>query len=330
MKMWKKLAIAVGLSALPLLVLTGCGEKKEKVVIYTSMENYCVEYMEDRLAEEFPQYNVVLEPKSSGEHAAALKASGTATDCDITHDLEYAYAAQIAELGYLADLSELVDYSVFVEDAVESQYYAPRARSGACVAVNTARLEALGLDMPTSYEDLLDPQYKGQISMPNPKSSGTGYMFLLSLVNAWGKEAALDYFDKLSENIQSFTSSGSGPATALASGEVAIGLAMTSDTAAQIRNGAPLEMIFFEEGAPYAMYGMGIIAGKEERTAVKEVFAFLSTTLNREICANFYPEKVYTEIDFALEGFPSAIKYADMNVADPGKFKEELLKEWKH
>ncbi len=330
MKFWKRSAVIVGVAALSALLFTACGEKKERVVVYTSMENYCVEYMEARLAEEFPQYDVVLEPKSSGEHATALKTAGTDTDCDITHDLEYAYAAQIADLGYLADLTDIVDFSVYAEDAVQSKYYAPRARSGACIAVNTARLEALGLDKPICYEDLLDPQYKGQISMPDPKFSGTGYMFVLSLVNAWGEEAALDYFDKLAMNIQSFTSSGSGPATALAAGNVAIGLAMTSDTAAQIRNGAPLEMLFFEEGAPYAFYGMGIIAGREERQSVREVFAFLSTTLNQEICERFYPEKIYQGVDFTAEGYPSAIVYADMQVADPGAYKEALLKKWKH
>ena len=53
------------------------------------------------------------------------------------------------------------------------------------------------------------------ISMPNPKSSGTGYMFCKALVNEWGEEKALEYFDKLSENILSYTSSGSGPINAL-------------------------------------------------------------------------------------------------------------------
>lgn len=327
--MKKVLIFLLTLSMLtPLLV--GCGDDREKVVIYSSAEEYRIEYMEDRLEEAFPQYRVVIEYRSSGDHAAAIKAAGKNVDCDITHDLEYGYAAQMAELGYLADLSQMVDFSMYTEDAVESTYYAPEYRNGGCIAINVDRLNALGLDKPTCYEDLLDPAYQGLISMPNPGSSGTGYMFLLSLVNAWGEEAALAYFDQLAPNVLSFTASGSGPVTALALGEVAIGLGMTFDAAAQIREGVNLEILFFEEGSPYSLYGQGIIAGREERAAVKEVFAFLSTTLTREMCEKFVPEKIFKDADYTLEHFPDSVTYADMAVENASAYKEALLKKWQH
>ena len=65
----------------------------------------------------------------------------------------------------------------------------------------------------------MDSVYAGVVSMPNPKTSGTGYNFLKSLVNAWGEDAAFDYFDALAENVYQFTSSGSGPVNALVQGE---------------------------------------------------------------------------------------------------------------
>ncbi len=330
MKKIKTLAAFLALAMLLSTILIGCDTKKEKVVIYSSNEDYQIEYMEKRLKEEFPQYDIVIEYKSSGEHAAALKAAGKNTDCDITNDLEYGYAAQIAELGYLADLTSISDFSVYAEDAVQSKYYLPELRNGGCIAVNKDRLSALGLDIPTSYEDLLDPQYKGHISMPNPASSGTGYMFLLSLVNAWGEAEALEYFDKLAVNIHSFTSSGSAPISSLALGEVAIALGMTSDAVTQKKEGADIEILFFEPGSPNSLYGQGIISGKEERECVVEVFEFLSTTLKEEMRGLYYPEKIYKNKDFKQEGFPENVKYADMAVENPGEYKEELLDKWKH
>ena len=84
------------------------------------------------------------------------------------------------------------------------------------------------------------------ISMPNPKSSGTGYMFCKALVNEWGEEKALEYFDKLSENILSYTSSGSGPINALIMKEAAIGLGMTPQAVAKINEGqAQLKIKYF-------------------------------------------------------------------------------------
>ncbi len=329
--MKKVLLLALALVTLVLtLTLVGCGDDREKIVIYTSAEEYRIEHMQKRLDEQFPQYKIVIEYKSSGDHANILKTSGKNAACDITHDLEYSYAQQIAALGYLADLSTMVDFSVYAEDAVQSNYYAPEIRNGGCIAINLDRLNALGLKKPTSYEDLLDPSYSGLVSMPNPASSGTGYMFLLSLVNAWGEEAAFDYFDKLAPNVLSFTASGSGPVNALAMGEVVVALGMTPDAVAQIREGVNIEILFFEEGSPYSLYGQGIVAGKEQRECVKEVFAFLSTTLNRELCEKFYPEKIFKDTDYELEHFPKNITYSDMTTEDAGARKEELLNKWTH
>ncbi len=329
--MKKLLLLALALVTLVLtLTFIGCGDDREKIVIYTSAEEYRIEHMQKRLDEQFPQYKIVIEYKSSGDHANILKTSGKNAACDITHDLEYSYAQQIAALGYLADLSTMVDFSVYAEDAVQSKYYAPEIRNGGCIAINLDRLNALGLEKPTSYEDLLDPSYSGLVSMPNPASSGTGYMFLLSLVNAWGEEAAFDYFDKLAPNVLAFTSSGSGPVNALAMGEVVVALGMTPDAVAQIREGVNIEILFFEEGSPYSLYGQGIVAGKEQRECVKEVFAFLSTTLNRELCEKFYPEKIFKDTDYELEHFPKNINYSDMTVENAGQKKEDLLKKWNH
>ena len=332
MKFKRSLAIVmlIAMLAASVLSLAGCAEKKETVIIYTSAEDYRVEYMRKRMNEQFPQYNVVIEYKTSGNHAATLQAAGKNAECDISHDLEYAYAEQLAAQGVLADLTDLIDWSVYAEDTVQSKYYAPEIRNGGCIIVNTKRLAELGLDMPTSYQDLLDPQYKDQISMPNPASSGTGYMFLLSLVNAWGEQEALDYFDKLAENVLSFTSSGSGPVNSLELGEVAIGLGMTPNAATKIGEGCPFQIIFFEEGSPYSLYGQTIIEGKQDRECVKEVFAFLTTTLNEELCANYYPEKIFKDKDYVLENFPTDVKYADMQVEDAAAYKESLLSKWTH
>jgi iron(III) transport system substrate-binding protein len=166
--------------------------------------------------------------------------------------------------------------------------------------------------------------------MANPSSSGTGYMVLLSLVNAWGEQQALDYFDQLSANVLSFTSSGSGPVNSLILGETAIGIGMTSQAVTKINEGYPLEIMFFEEGSPYSMYGQTIIEGKQERACVREVFEFLTTTFSEEIYANFYPEKVLKDKEFTVKNYPTDIKYADMQVENASAYKDYLLSKWKH
>ena len=311
-----------------LLLLAGCGSKKERVLIYTSAESYRVEDLKARLKEEFPEYDCIVEYKDTGSHAAQLIAEGKQTDCDITYDLEYAYLEELAAAGVLADVSGY-DTSVYTEDAITSSYYLPELKNGGAIVINPDVLAEHNLSVPQRYDDLLKPEYAGLISMPNPKSSGTGYMFLKSLVNTMGEDEAFAYFDRLTENILSYTSSGSGPINALKNKEAGIGLGMTAQAVTAINEGANLEILFFEEGSPYSMYGQAIISGKEERVCVKKVFDFMIRTYGQETNKKFYPEKIFKDVTPEIENYPVNIIYADMSNNTSAE-KERLLEKWNH
>ncbi|MDR0402550.1 MAG: extracellular solute-binding protein, partial [Treponema sp.] len=212
-----------------------------------------------------------------------------------------------------------------------SKKYLPWDKSSGAVVFNRKKLEDSGLSVPSSYQDLLNPAYRGLISMPNPKSSGTGYMFLVSLANAWGEDTAFEYFDRLAENILQFTTSGSGPVNALIQGEAAIGLGMTL-TAVQAVNtrNAPLEMTFFQEGAPSITTGMAVIKGKEDRAVVTEVFQFAMTTLVREDKELYCPEPIFRDQPNNIANYPRAIPYADMTGVYDLDRKDRLLERWKY
>lgn len=308
------------------LILTSCGEKKESVLIYTSAEDFKVEDMTAVLNEKFPDYDITIEYMSTGNHAAKLLSEGVNTDCDITHDMEYGYLSKLDAAGVLADLSEY-DKSIYSDDTNVSENYIIELRNGGGIIVNTDVLKAKGLAEPTCYEDLLKPEYKNLISMPNPKSSGTGYMFLKSLVNAWGEDEAFEYFEKLTDNVLQYTSSGSGPVNALIQGEAAIGLGMIAHAVTQINEGAPLKVLFFEEGAPFSLYGQSIIKGKETRPAVKEVFDYLINEYLYRGNEKFFPEQIFKDKTYEIENYPTDIKYSDMS-NDSIQEKERLLEKW--
>lgn len=325
----KSFIIVVVLIIVALAVfLSSRSKAKDKVLIYTSAEDYRVEYLTKRLQEEFPDYDITIEYMSTGNHAAKLLAEGTKTECDITYDLDYGYMSQLDALGEFADLSNY-DMSIYTDDAVLSKNFIIEYRNGGAIIINPDVLKTKGIEEPTNYEDLLKPEYKGLISMPSPKASGTGYMFLKSLVNAWGEEKAFDYFDQLTPNILQYTSSGSGPVNALVQGEVGIGLGMTAQAVTQINNGKNLKIIFFKEGSPYSLYGQAIIKGKETKPAVRVVFDFLINTYNYENNEKFFPEKIFKEKDYVIKYFPQNIIYSDMNNNTVDE-RTRLLDKWKY
>lgn len=327
MKIKKPVCLIIA-SVLLIFNMSGCSAGKEKVVIYTSMETYRLIYMNDRLREEFPQYDITLEYVSTGNHAAKLLAEGTESECDITYDLEYGYMQKLDEAGILADIP-WCDTSVFLDEVMVSDRIIPEIRSSGSIIINEELLKKKGLKEPESYEDLLKPEYKNLISMPNPKASGTGYMFLKSLVNSWGEERAFAYFDELTPNILQYTSSGAGPLNAVLQGEAAIGLGMTAPAVVKINEGSRIKLTYFEEGLPYSLYGQAVIKGKETKPAVREVFDFLVNTFLYEHNEKFFPEKIFKEQDYTLENYPEHIRYSDMS-NNTVKEKECLLKKWKY
>ena len=131
------------------------------------------------LTEKFPEYNFNLVEVDTGTLAAKMVAEGKDTDCDIILELESTYMKKISD--NLAELKD-VDFSKYIDDIVpESHKYVPFTRLSGAIILNKKTFEEKNLPIPESYDDLLKPEYKGLISMPNPKSSGTGYIFYLNM-----------------------------------------------------------------------------------------------------------------------------------------------------
>lgn len=306
------------------------GGGKKTINVYSTGEDYRNENARKMLTEHFPEYDVILTDIGTGNLAAKLAAEGKNTDIDIIMELETSYLVKCSDS--LATLDS-VDFSPFIEEFVPAdKKYSPWLMNSAGVIINKKVLEEKGAAVPTSYDDLLKPEYKGLVSMPSPKSSGTGYMFLLNLVNERGEDKAFEYFDKLAENMSGagFTTSGSGPVKALLQGEAGVGLGITYQAVNEINNGAELEVIYFPEGAPYNTYSAAVIDGKEKDADVMKVFNYIINEVSREDKRLYIPEKVFKEQASDMENFPQNIKYGDMTGIDSVETKERLLDKWVH
>lgn len=120
----------------------------------------------------------------------------------------------------------------------------------AAFLVNKKECEAAGVPVPTSWNDLIDPQYAGMIVMPDPTSSGTGLLSVNGILQTMGEEEGWEYLEKLNENISMYTASGSKPAKMAADGECVIGLSMGYRCASLYQeNPDDLVVVFPSEGS---------------------------------------------------------------------------------
>ena len=109
---------------------------------------------------------------------------------------------QLREAGLLEAYQspELTDVPEAYQD--EQGVWNPIYIGTLCFACNTDWFARTGTPMPTCWDDLLSPALAGQIVMATPKSSGTSYTTLATLVQMRGEDKAWEYLKKLDQNVE--------------------------------------------------------------------------------------------------------------------------------
>ena len=330
------------------LLLVGCGNKtaenssaagtggKDRVVIYTAAEDERIAYIQQELDKTFPNVEIVIQSLGTGQLLSKLQAEGTSSDCDIFYDLEVVNAEIIlnANPDLFVDLSGF-DFSVY--DSSVTGYtsrhhkYAVNGKTAGAFLVNTKMLEEKGLPIPATYEDMLNPVYAGLISMPSPKSSGTGYSYYNGMITILGEEEGLKYFETLNPNIKEYTTSGSAPAKAAVRGDAAIAYGLLWQCVNYANENEGMTVVVPDQGLAFDLFTMGMISGHETKGSVKAVFDYLYNELNKPQCALFNPDKIYVDMPAAeIANYPAGYAEITMNGLFDFQYKQDLLDKWQY
>ncbi|OIO94457.1 MAG: hypothetical protein AUK03_06720 [Anaerolineae bacterium CG2_30_64_16] len=130
-----------------------------------------------------------------------------------------------------------------------------------------------GTKAPTSWDDLLKPEFKGQLMVAHPSTSGTSYTALATVLQIRGQDAGWAYLKQYAGQMLQFTKSGAAPAKFAGQGEAAVAIVFSHDIVHEIDdNGLPLELTFPAEGTGYEIGGMGILKGAKHLDAAQKWF----------------------------------------------------------
>jgi iron(III) transport system substrate-binding protein len=195
---------------------------------------------------------------------------------------------------------------------------------------NTVELEARGLPVPTSWADLIKPEYEGLIAMPNPASSGTGYLSVSAILQMMGEEEGWRYLDALHDNMAVYTHSGSKPCRMAGAGEVPIGISFAYRGFMQKQKGEPVETVFPKEGSGWDVEANALI----KKAAVKpSARIFLDWAISEPVMKEYgkiYPVTAYPSGNPIPEGYPKEPeKQLAKNDFDwAAQNRERILAEW--
>lgn len=197
--------------------------------------------------------------------------------------------------------------------------------------VNTDALEKAAAPMPTSWEDLTNPAYENLIQAPTPQASGTAYNIVASLVTMMGEDAAFEYMADLNSNIQTYTSSGTGPSKGVAVGQCAIGIQFTPAFFQFISEGYPLKVVFPKEGVGFEAPAVSILEGAKNMEAAKILLDWLVSKDGQDVLSEvdtyFYPVNPEAELADGMPEFAS-LKTVSIDIEWAGENKERLVERW--
>ncbi len=208
---------------------------------------------------------VSMTRRSSGEQLTQIRAEASNPRGDVWWGGTGDPHLQAAEEGLTQEyrspmLSQLHPWAV--RQAEQSGFRTVGIYAGALgYSYNVTELNRRRIAAPRCWSDLLRPEFRGEVQVADPNTSGTAYTMLATLVQLMGEEPGFEFLRSLHRNINQYTRSGAAPARAAATGESLVGITFLHDAVTQRVNGAPVQIVAPCEGTGYEIGSMSIIRG---------------------------------------------------------------------
>ncbi len=278
-----KLALkTLSLAALLAFAATASAEKTT-LLVYTALETDQLKAYQEGFNKANPDIELKWVRDSTGVITAKLLAEKANPQADAV------MGVAASSLALLKKNDMLIAYAPINLDGIMSQYR-DKANPpawfgmdvwGATICFNTVEAAKRGIPKPETWKDLTKPIYKGQIVMPNPASSGTGFFDVTAWLSLWGdndgKGGGWKFMDALHENIAQYTHSGSKPCNMAAAGEYVIGISFEYRANANKAKGAPIELVFPKEGLGWDLEAFAIHKGTKKLDAAKKLADWASS-----------------------------------------------------
>lgn len=168
----------------------------------------------------------------------------------------------------------------FVQDGMKN-VEGPLTRFTDIPSVLMVNTDLVGDIEINGYEDLLNPELKGKIAMCDPSKSSSSYEHLINMLYAMGKgdpDAGWSYVEQFCENLDGKLLSGSSAVyKGVADGEYVVGLTFEEGGAKYVADGAPVELVYMEEGVISKPDGVYIIKNAQNMDNAKAFIDFVTS-----------------------------------------------------
>jgi len=324
--------LAAAVLAASVAVPVSAQAQKVALNVYTALETDQLKAYQESFNKSHPDIEIKWTRDSTGIITAKLLAEKARPSADVIMGVAASSMVVFEREGMLQP------YAPANLQAIPAKYRATGAPPawvgmdvwGAAICYNLAKAAKLGLPRIESWKDLLKPEFKGKVVMPNPNSSGTGFLDVTAWLQIFGEKGGWEYMDQLHQNVAVYTHSGSKPCVMAGSGEFPVGISFEYRANTVRSKGAPIDVIFPKEGLGWDLESTAIVKGTPQLEAARKLADWSASREANELYAKNFAVTAIPGIATRLQYVPSdyEARLVKNDFAWMGKHRDAILTEW--
>jgi iron(III) transport system substrate-binding protein len=306
--------------------------QKTELLVYTALETDQLKAYSESFNKTNPDIALKFVRDSTGVVTAKLLAEKANPQADVIFGVAASSMEIFRQEGMLAAYSPVGfgKLNARYSDSNRPPSWVGQDVFAAVVCYNTVEGKKKGIPKPESWADLAKPVYKGQVTMPNPASSGTGYFDVTAWLQTMGEAGGWKYMDQLHENIAQYTHSGSKPCRQSGAGEFVVGISFDFRGNDVKAKGAPVELVFPKEGLGWDIEASGIMKTTKKMDAAKKLMDWVATQEANQAYSKNFAIVAHPAVKPALPHIPADLekRLIKNDFAYAAKNRDRILAEW--
>jgi iron(III) transport system substrate-binding protein len=331
MKLARGLSLAA-IAAAAFAFVAPAAAQKTQLLVYTAVETDQLKSYEEGFYKAVPDVEIKWVRDSTGVITAKLIAEKANPQADVIWGLAATSLLVLDQEGMLQGYAPkgLAALGPQYKDTKSPPNWWGMDVWGATVCFNTVEAAKMNLPKPETWQDLTKPVYKGKIVMPNPASSGTGFLDVTAWLQMMGEANGWKFMDALHENIAQYTHSGSKPCVQAGNGEFPIGISFEYRANTIKAKGGPIDLVFPKEGLGWDMEAFGIMKTTKKLDAAKKLADWASSRPAMELYAKNYAIVALPGVAQPLPNVPADYekRLVKNDFAWAAKNRDRILAEW--
>lgn len=323
-----------GLAALGLALSVGLPAHAQQTTlnVYTALETDQLKAYQQAFNKHHPDVEIKWTRDSTGIITAKLLAEKSKPVADVIMGVAASSMVVFEREGMLQAYApkNLGEVNAQFRDAAEPPQWVGMNVWGAAVCYNTVEMKKQGLPPIESWKDLTRPEFKGKVVMPNPNSSGTGFLDVTAWLQMFGEKGGWEFMDGLHENVAMYTHSGSKPCVMAGAGEFPVGISFEYRANTIREKGAPIDVVFPSEGLGWDVEAIAIVKDTPRLEAARKLADWATTREANELYAKNFAVVAIPGIATRLTHVPADYeqRLVKNDFAWMAENRETILNEW--